>query len=209
MNKPTPLETLCILLVEDNPGDIRLVQEALKECNVPNELLIAHDGVEALETLTSVESVTPDVVLLDLNLPRKTGLEVLAELKHHPEVGGIPVVILTGLDDESVALEAIRLGAQDYLIKGELESRMFARVIRYSIERKQAAIEREQLIRERKELFSQIQTLRNLLPMCAWCKRIRDEDGNWRPLEKYISEHSSSDVTHGICPECKAKMSGV
>ncbi len=207
MNKPTQLETMCILLAEDNPGDVRLVQEVLKEAKIPYELLLANDGVEALALLTNPESLTPDVMLLDLNLPRKTGLEVLAELKDHPEVSGIPIVILTGLDDEAVALEAIRQGAQDYLIKGELESRLFSRVIRYSIERKQAAFEREQLIRERQDLSSQIQTLRSLLPMCAWCKRIRDEDGNWHPLEKYISEHSDSDVTHGICPECKAKMS--
>lgn len=207
MNNPTQLETICILLAEDNPGDVRLVKEALKDGRVPYELLHAKDGVEALEILANPESLTPDVMLLDLNLPRKTGIEVLAELLNRRELNTVPVVILTGLDDETVALEAIRQGAQDYLIKGELESRLFARVIRYSIERKQAALEREQFIRERQDLFSQIQTLRGLLPMCAWCKRIRDEDGNWHPLEKYISEHSSSDVTHGICPECKAKMS--
>ncbi len=207
MNNSANLETICILLAEDNPGDVRLVKEALKEGKVSNQLFVANDGVEALDMLTSAESLTPDVMLLDLNLPRKTGLEVLAELKNHAELDGIPVVILTGLDDESVALEAIRMGAQDYLIKGELESRLFARVIRYSIERKLAAIEREQLFRERQDLFSQIQTLRELLPMCAWCKKIRAEDGNWHPLEKYIADHSNSHVTHGICPECRAKMS--
>lgn len=206
MNNPERPESICILIAEDNPGDVRLVREVLKEGKVPHELSVANDGVEALEMLTRAEGRKPDVMLLDLNLPRKNGLEVLAELKTHPESLKIPVVILTGLDDESVALDAIRQGAQDYLIKGELESRLFARVIRYSIERKQTALEREQLIRERQDLFSQVQTLRELLPMCAWCKKIRDDDGTWHPLEKYIKEHSGSDVTHGICPDCQAKL---
>ena len=201
--QPRPIN---ILMVEDNPGDIRLVKEALKEGKVPNDLRVARDGIEALEMLTDVHVPRPDLILLDLNLPRKTGLEVLADLKTRREPGDIPVVVLTGLDDESVAIDAIHQGAQDYLIKGELDSKLFARVIRYSIERKQAALEKERMVKEQQELFSQIKTLRSLLPMCAWCKKIRDENGNWQVLEKYIADHSSSDITHGICPECNAKL---
>src|SRR5438128_3859152 len=91
--------TVNILLVEDNPGDARLTVEALKEGKLRNRLTVVSDGVEALAVLrrTGVYSDVqrPDLVLLDLNLPRKDGREVLAEIKQDPELRRIPVVVLT------------------------------------------------------------------------------------------------------------------
>src|SRR5690348_15263581 len=88
-----------ILLVEDNVGDVRLTKEALSEAKVPNRLHVAHDGVAALQFLGMEEpyseSPRPDLVLLDLNLPRKSGLEVLARIKQDPVLRTIPVIILT------------------------------------------------------------------------------------------------------------------
>jgi chemotaxis family two-component system response regulator Rcp1 len=88
-----------ILLVEDNPGDARLVKEALKDGKVLNELHVAKDGVEALDFLKRegeyADAVHPDLILLDLNLPKKSGHEVLAEIKGDPDLKRIPVVILT------------------------------------------------------------------------------------------------------------------
>src|SRR6266545_3660253 len=93
-----------ILLVEDNPGDIRLTKEALKESKILNNLHIAIDGVEALDYLRRkgrfANSPTPDLILLDLNLPRKNGLEVLAEIKASGQLKIIPIVILTTSQSE-------------------------------------------------------------------------------------------------------------
>ena len=88
-----------ILLVEDNPADIRLTQEALKENKLKVNLHLAYDGVEAIEFLRKqnkyADKPTPDLVILDLNMPRKDGREVLKEMKEDPELKTIPVVVLT------------------------------------------------------------------------------------------------------------------
>jgi chemotaxis family two-component system response regulator Rcp1 len=93
-------QAINILLVEDNPGDVRLTVEALKEGKVRNQLHIAKDGMEAMDFLHRRGNYSdvprPDLILLDLNLPKKDGHEVLAEIKEDPELKRIPVVVLTG-----------------------------------------------------------------------------------------------------------------
>jgi CheY-like chemotaxis protein len=106
-----------ILLVEDNPGDVRLTIEALRESKVRNNLQVARDGVEALEMLRREGAVRPDLVLLDLNLPRKDGREVLAEMKADPHLHTIPVVILTTSRAEQDVLRSYELQANCYISK--------------------------------------------------------------------------------------------
>jgi chemotaxis family two-component system response regulator Rcp1 len=116
----TPKE-IEILLVEDNPGDVRLTQEALREGKVKNRLHIARDGVEAMEFLRRegkfASATRPDLVLLDLNLPRKDGREVLAEIKADPELKTLPVVVLTTSSAEADILKTYSLHANCYIQK--------------------------------------------------------------------------------------------
>ncbi|MGZ4059118.1 MAG: response regulator, partial [Bacteroidia bacterium] len=99
MNYKENLHAINILLVEDNPGDIRLTEEVLKEGKIQNNLSIVTDGEEAILFLKKqekyTEAPTPDIILLDLNLPKKDGREVLAEIKTDPELMMIPVIVLT------------------------------------------------------------------------------------------------------------------
>ena len=110
-----------ILLVEDNPGDVRLTQEAFKETNTPSQLHVVNDGVKALAYLKQqegyTEAVRPDMILLDLNLPRKDGREVLAEIKQDPVLKRIPVVILTTSTAEEDILKTYNLHANCYVTK--------------------------------------------------------------------------------------------
>jgi CheY-like chemotaxis protein len=110
-----------ILLVEDNPGDVRLTEEALKEGKVYNNLHWAKDGVEALEFLRRQgrfgAAPRPDIVLLDLNLPKKDGREVLAEIKQDEDLKRIPVVILTTSKAEEDVLRSYDLHANCYVTK--------------------------------------------------------------------------------------------
>lgn len=110
-----------ILLVEDNPADVRLTEEALREGKVRNNLHVARDGVEAIEFLRGrgkfAGAVRPDLVLLDLNLPRKDGREVLAEIKEDPELCAIPVVVLTTSSAEADILKSYKLHANCYITK--------------------------------------------------------------------------------------------
>ncbi|MBC8505087.1 MAG: response regulator [Anaerolineales bacterium] len=110
-----------ILLVEDNPGDIRLTREALKEGKVSNNLYIAKDGVEGLEFLRRegehANAIRPDLVLLDLNLPRMDGRELLEIIKADDDLKRIPVVILTTSKSEEDVLETYNLHANCYITK--------------------------------------------------------------------------------------------
>ena len=114
----SPIE---ILLVEDNPGDVRLTEEAFKEGRVYNHMSVAGDGVEALAFLRRegkyADAPRPDLVLLDLNLPRKSGREVLAEIKGDPRLADIPVVVLTTSAAESDILRSYELHANCYITK--------------------------------------------------------------------------------------------
>ena len=115
-NKPVE-----ILLVEDNPGDVRLTMEALKEGRLLNHVSVAEDGVEALAFLRQkgkyADEARPDLILLDLNLPKKDGREVLAEIKEDPELRHIPVVVLTTSTAEQDVLRTYDLHANCYINK--------------------------------------------------------------------------------------------
>ncbi len=110
-----------ILLVEDSPGDVRLTKEALKEGKVLNNLFVAKDGVEAIEFLRHAgqfaNAVRPDLILLDLNLPRKSGIEVLEEIKSDPSLKRIPVVILTVSTADEDIIKSYNLHANCYIKK--------------------------------------------------------------------------------------------
>ncbi len=110
-----------ILLVEDNPGDVRLAQEALYDAKMSNNLNVVSDGVEALAYLRRegrhAKAPRPDLVLLDLNLPKKDGREVLEEVKEDPDLRTIPIVVLTTSDAEGDVIRSYELHANAYVRK--------------------------------------------------------------------------------------------
>lgn len=110
-----------VLLVEDSPGDVRLTVEALREAKVRNRVHVAPDGVEALAFLrregVHAAAARPDLILLDLNLPKMSGIELLAEIKRDPALSAIPVVILTTSGADRDILESYRLQAAAYVTK--------------------------------------------------------------------------------------------
>lgn len=115
------MRTIHILLVEDNLGDIRLTQEALKDGKIANTLVVVKDGVQALNYLHKrppyADASTPDLVLLDLNIPKKNGIEVLAEIKSNEKLKNIPVVILTTSSSEQDVLQTFEYHANCYITK--------------------------------------------------------------------------------------------
>jgi two-component system, sensor histidine kinase and response regulator len=145
-------QTINVLLIEDNPGDARLLREMLIDAKGANydvkvENLFA-DGMNKLALLQI------DILLLDLNLPDSTGIDTYR--RAHAQAPNIPIILLTGLDNDALATEAMRQGAQDYLVKGQIDSNAVSRAIRYAIERKRVEKELnahrehlEELIRER------------------------------------------------------------
>ncbi|MCX5771741.1 MAG: response regulator [Candidatus Hydrogenedentes bacterium] len=141
-----------ILLIEDNPGDARLLQEHLREAGT-DEFCLTHlqsldDGIGQLQARAK-EQRPFDVLLLDLSLSDSSGLKTV----HRAQAGAprIPIVVLTGLDDEETGMEAVRMGVQDYLIKAHVDQRTITRAIRYAIERKRV----EEQLRELNETLEQ------------------------------------------------------
>ncbi|MFP3975951.1 MAG: ATP-binding protein [Dehalococcoidia bacterium] len=144
-------ESITVLLVEDNPGDARLIREVLAEGATASYNVEHADRLStALQLLDQLEV---DVLLLDLGLPDSQGLATLGEIQDRaPQV---PVVVLTGLNDEVVGAEAVRSGAQDYLPKSEAQDRLLWRVIRYAVERKRIQEELRQHREHLEELVEQ------------------------------------------------------
>jgi CheY-like chemotaxis protein len=123
---------ICIMLVEDNEGDVRLTKEAIKESKIHNTLTVAMDGEEAMEMLfrkgKHADVPRPDLILLDLNLPRMDGREVLSAIKENPDLKSIPVVILTTSQAEEDLLKTYAMHANCYIVK-PVDITQFARVV--------------------------------------------------------------------------------
>ncbi len=186
---------LQILHFEDNPADAILVREILSE--VTNIICTVHNVDRMEEGLQQLSGKNYDLILLDLKLPDSSGFATFATVKNAAD--HVPVIIMSGLADENLAVKAVQEGAQDYLIKGQFEANLLIRAILY-------AIERQKLIVKLQDALEEIKTLQGFLPICAHCKDIRDDEGYWHQIEDYIHTHSEAEFSHSICPECAEKF---
>lgn len=136
MKGPDALDVTKILIIEDNPGDARLVEYVIREAG---DGYLLHWEKDLTSGLESLRSESFDVVLLDLGLPETTGLGTfMTAVQQTPE--DVAIIVLSGLSDEQIAAEAVALGAQDYLVKGEVDAKLLTRSIRYAVERKRSEL---------------------------------------------------------------------
>jgi DNA-binding NtrC family response regulator len=168
--------------------------------------------VETKETfLKELKDFAPDLILADLTLPTFNGIAALAIVQErYPD---IPFIFVSGTIGEELAIETLKRGAADYVLKDRL-SRLVPAVnqaLSKAEERanlKRAEEEREKLIHELQEALAKVKTLSGMLPICASCKKIRDDKGYWNQIESYIRDHSEAEFSHSICPDCKKKLYG-
>lgn len=189
-----------ILLIEDEPLSAKITLRMLREAGLDSASRI-EDTLAA--GLSSLSGGGADMVLLDLSLPDSKGLNTVKTVCE--KFPNLPVIVMTGTDDEALGLEALKDGAQDYLVKGQFGDRELARTIRYAIERKELLNEKENLISRLQEALARVQQLTGLLPTCADCKKIRAADGTWVNMETYIGAHSGAIFSHGFCEACCEK----
>jgi YesN/AraC family two-component response regulator len=175
-----------ILLVDDEEIILKAMKKDFEQQGY--EVMTASGGEEALEINKSQQF---DMIITDLNMHGMDGIKVLAEVKKQtPDIGSI---ILTGYGDMSTAIEALRLGADDYLLKPCDSEELQLRTSRCL---------------ENREAHIKVKFYEHVLPVCAYCKNIRDDKGveigtgPWMSMEEYIHSYSGTDFSHGICPEC-------
>ncbi len=194
-----------ILVVEDDPFFQRvLVKRMLAE---GYQVFAASDGREGMKAIVSFE---PDLVISDWMMPEVDGLELCQSVKTGLKDAAPYFILLTAKGEISNKLLALDTGADDYLVKpcdqGELMARVRAGLrivlltqeLRASVEELHVANEELQSARAEVERLSS-----EMLPICAFCRKVRDADGEWHSLEEYITQRTQADFTHGICPDCR------
>jgi DNA-binding response OmpR family regulator len=190
-----------VLLVEDDAVDARLFQSMLgQEAKGEFQLVRVARLAEATAHLKGQEC---DIVLSDLGLPDSQGLSTFWQLK--AQAPTLPIVVLSGLEDEEFAVKAVQEGAQDYLVKNQVTGQLLARSLRYAVERKWIESERDRLIQELQVALAKVKLLSGMLPICSWCKKVRDDQNYWQDVESYVASHTETQFTHGICPPCLEK----
>lgn len=190
-----------VLLVDDDHEDYLIIRDLFLEIEVGKFRLEWVDTYDAArERMLANEH---DVYLVDYLLGEQNGVELVREtMKNGCKA---PIIMLTGKGAREVDLAAMKAGASDYLDKGDIGPSLLERSIRYAIERKRTLEQQIRLIAQLQAALAKVKQLSGLLPMCACCKKIRDDKGYWNQLESYISEHSEADFSHGICPDCVKK----
>lgn len=154
-------EQIKVLLIEDNPGDARLIQEMMVE---PGRGSYQFEYADRLsQGLEHLDNGGVDVILLDLSLPDVQGLDAFDRVQ--AKVPAVPVVVLTGFDDEMLAIEVMRHGAQDYLVKGDVDSTVLYRAVRYSVERKRAVEDAKRYSKRVEALYAVAQAVSHSLNM--------------------------------------------
>lgn len=186
-----------VLIAEDDAISRRLLSASLQRAGF--EVIATESGVEAWERLCEVDA--PRLAVLDWMMPGLDGTEVCRRLRRSQEMGYVYVILLTARDQQEDVVAGLQAGADDYLTKPfdqlELRSRVAAgeRILGL-----QQALEGK--VRELEEALSHVKQLQGLLPICMYCKRIRDEQSAWHRLETYIQQHSEASFTHSLCTDC-------
>lgn len=185
-----------ILMVDDVPKNLQLLGIILKKIDC--EIAAATDGQQVMDMIAHHK---PDLILLDVMMPVLDGYEVCSRLKADPNTTDIPIIFLTAKTESSDIVKGFELGAVDYVTKPFTPAELLARV-KTHLELRQSKIALEQNVKELKDALEHVKQLSGLLPICAHCKKIRNDSGYWQQVEVYIENHSEAQFTHGFCPDC-------
>ena len=186
-----------ILIVDDERDVLSLLKLRLESSGY--RILVAESAEEALDIL---KKNIPDLIFMDIGLKGEMdGIDTAAQIR---SLYRIPVIFLTAFVDEKTLDRAKATVPAGYLTK-PFEENDLRIAIEVGLYRAKLENQREVLIIELQEAMSKIKTLSGLIPICAWCKKIRDDQGYWQTVEQYVKEHSQAEFTHGMCPECQKK----
>jgi DNA-binding NtrC family response regulator len=197
-----------VLAIDDDSADLLLTERLLEE--ISDWRVVFHGCTEPKEGLKMITDKSVDLAIIDYFLGDTLGTVLLKSIKELDKQ--FPVIIATGSGSEAIAVQAMRYGASDYLVKGASNSRHYARAILNALQK--ADLEREvhdkqtkleQTVRELRASLAHIKQLQRLLPICMHCKRIRDDRDSWQQIEEYMTLHADVKFSHSLCYECKQK----
>lgn len=198
---------MSILIVDDTP-EIRNMLSVILESAGYQDLLFAESAAEAFERLgmedSGVSPVDVDVVLLDVKMPDLDGVEACRRIKAVERFRDTPIIMVTAMSEAGFLEAAFAAGAVDYLTKPVNRLELLARM-RSAVKLKREMDRRKAREQELEQALREVKVLRGLLPICAHCKKIRNDQDQWQTVESYIKGHAEVDFSHGICPECLDK----
>jgi len=166
------------------------------------DLVVASDGDAAWQVLHAPDA--PQIAILDWMMPGKDGVEICRQIRESTQSDPKYIILLTSKGEKKDIVSGLDAGADDYITKPFESEELRARVqVGERILRLQSELARR--VKELQEAFDQIETLEGILPICMYCKKIRNDQNYWQQVESYISQHSQAEFTHGLCPECFEK----
>lgn len=191
---------MTILIAEDDPPSLALLERTLHSRG--HETIAVSDGTAALSAFLQPDA--PTFAILDWNMPGLTGLEVCQQIRNIPSPIPVYIILLTAEIESGHIVKALEEGANDYITKPFHRNELLARVqvgVR-TIELHKELVSR---VKELEEAAKRERRLHELLPMCAWCRKIRNDDNYWNDLESFVQQ-SGVKISHGICPDCSVKV---
>jgi len=192
---------MTILIAEDDPVTRKILKSILS--NWGYDVIVTCDGNEAWQVLQSDN--VPNLAILDWIMPSMDGIELCQKIRKTPNIQSLYTILLTIKGQKKDIIEGLRFGADDYITKpfnrGELKARIQAGVRIVELQTSLAS-----RVRELEDALANIKQLQVLLPICSYCKKIRDDQNYWQKVEEYISQHLEVRFSHGVCPECYEKI---
>ncbi|MCG8570261.1 MAG: response regulator [Spirochaetes bacterium] len=192
-------KTIQVFIAEDDYLAGELIKEMVKDLG-HQVLEKVSTGVQAINKIQELvnNNQKPDVVILDIKMPELDGIEAAKQIV---KICPVPIVLLTAYQTPELVKKASLAGIGAYLVKPPRLQEL-DRAITITMARFEDMMELKKLNEELKEALEKVKTLSGLLPICAHCKKIRDDDGYWQDVAVYIRNHSEAEFTHGICPDC-------
>ncbi|BHH85904.1 response regulator [Desulforhopalus sp. 52FAK] len=189
-----------ILVVDDNTANIDVMLTFLEMEGY--DISIATSGKMALHVASHDQ---PELILLDVMMPNMDGFETCRKLKDDPATATIPIIFVTAKKETADIVQGFKAGGVDYISKPYRQEEVISRV-RTHLQLRRLMENQERLIDELNQALKEVKTLKGILPICSYCKKIRDEEGHWHQMEKYIATRSDSEFSHGVCEECYAEI---
>jgi DNA-binding response OmpR family regulator len=206
---------VAILLVEDSRDEQRLLSTRLRAAGY-GSVMVADSAEAAYGILSQMNpgqtTEAVDLILMDIMLPGVDGLDACRRITTTERFQDIPIIVITAKTDEKDLLAAFAAGAMDYIRKpvnpAELAARVSSALTLRTERNTRKAREQELLLRtqELERALREVKVLRGLIPICAKCKRIRTDTGDWQQLEEYIQNHSEVEFSHGFCQACMKEL---